>query len=50
MNIVTENRPFSRTYTAVNGFSLTGINAHALLQGCHKSKVMNLLTPASSEK
>ncbi|CAK1590491.1 unnamed protein product [Parnassius mnemosyne] len=38
MRIVTEHQPFGRTYTAVNGLSLTGVNSHTLLYGHYKPK------------
>ncbi|CAG5024484.1 unnamed protein product [Parnassius apollo] len=38
MRIVTEHQPFNRTYTAVNGLSITGINSHTLLHGHYKPK------------
>ncbi|CAG5024465.1 unnamed protein product [Parnassius apollo] len=38
MRIVTEHQPFDRTYTAVNGLSITGINSHTLLHGHYKPK------------
>ncbi|XP_049868872.1 fatty acid synthase-like [Pectinophora gossypiella] len=41
MNIVTEHQPIQHSYTAVNGLSLTGINAHVLLQGHYKPKDVN---------
>lgn len=39
MEIVTEHKNFGNSYTAVNNFSLTGVNAHVLLNGCFKPKV-----------
>ncbi|XP_026333120.1 fatty acid synthase-like [Hyposmocoma kahamanoa] len=38
MEIVTEHKPFKRSYAAVNGRSVTGVNAHVLLKGYSKSK------------
>ncbi|CAD0204515.1 unnamed protein product [Chrysodeixis includens] len=38
MRIVTEHERFSRSYTAVNGMSLSGINSHVLLHGHYKPK------------
>lgn len=39
MEIVTDHKTFGRSYTAVNGFSVTGANAHVLLKGHYKPKV-----------
>ncbi|KAL4711927.1 hypothetical protein ACJJTC_006096, partial [Scirpophaga incertulas] len=38
MAIVTQNMPFNKSYTAVNCLSDSGINGHALLQGCFRPK------------
>ncbi|XP_026333200.1 fatty acid synthase-like [Hyposmocoma kahamanoa] len=38
MEIVTEHKTFRRSYAAVNGISVTGINAHVLLKGYNKPK------------
>ncbi|CAG9791620.1 unnamed protein product [Diatraea saccharalis] len=39
MRMVTENTRFNKTtYTAVNAFTYTGINGHALLKSCYKPK------------
>ncbi|XP_075984126.1 fatty acid synthase-like [Anticarsia gemmatalis] len=39
MRIVTEHQRFERTFVAVNGMSVTGINSHVLLHGRYKPKV-----------
>lgn len=39
MRVITENENFGRTYAAVNGMSVTGVNSHVLLQGHYKEKV-----------
>ncbi|KAJ8713073.1 hypothetical protein PYW08_008377 [Mythimna loreyi] len=41
MRIVTEHQPFSRSYVAVNGMSVTGVNSHVLLNGHFKPKDPN---------
>ncbi|XP_013141731.1 PREDICTED: fatty acid synthase [Papilio polytes] len=41
MRIVTEHQPFNRSYVAVNGIAITGVNAHVLLQGNYKPKDLN---------
>ncbi|XP_075983866.1 fatty acid synthase-like [Anticarsia gemmatalis] len=38
MKIITEHQPFGRTYAAVNGMSVTGVNSHVLLHGHYKPK------------
>ncbi|XP_069357135.1 fatty acid synthase-like [Maniola hyperantus] len=38
MRIVTDHQTFGRTYTAVNNISITGVNAHVLLNGHYKPK------------
>ncbi|CAD0204513.1 unnamed protein product [Chrysodeixis includens] len=38
MRIVTEHERFGRTYAAVNGLSVTGMNSHVLLHGHYKPK------------
>ncbi|KAJ8711415.1 hypothetical protein PYW07_008657 [Mythimna separata] len=38
MRIVTEHQLFNRTYVAINGMSLTGVNSHVLLHGRYKPK------------
>lgn len=40
MQIVRDHEPFRRGYTAVNGLSVTGVNAHVLLRGLGKLKVI----------
>ncbi|XP_052738834.1 fatty acid synthase-like [Bicyclus anynana] len=37
MRILTDHHGFDRSYTAVHGISLTGVNAHVLLYGHHKA-------------
>lgn len=44
MEIVTEHKTFGQSYTAVNGISITGINAHVLLKGHLKTKVSFIFT------
>lgn len=39
IQVVTENTPFNRGFTAVNSYSYTGANHHVLLKGMCKSKV-----------
>lgn len=39
MRIVTEHQPISRSYIAVNGMSISGVNTHVLLHGYYKPKV-----------
>ncbi|KPI93194.1 Fatty acid synthase [Papilio xuthus] len=41
IRIVTEHQPFNRSYVAVNGISITGVNAHVLLHGHYKPKDVN---------
>ncbi|XP_049878856.1 fatty acid synthase-like [Pectinophora gossypiella] len=41
MQIVTDHTRFGRSYTAINGISITGINAHVLLHGHYKPKDPN---------
>ncbi|KPJ07769.1 Fatty acid synthase [Papilio machaon] len=41
IRIVTEHQPFNRTYVAVNGIAITGVNAHVLLHGHFKPKDLN---------
>ncbi|XP_045770793.1 fatty acid synthase-like isoform X2 [Maniola jurtina] len=38
MRIVTDHETFGRSYTAVNGLSVSGVNAHVLLNGHYKPK------------
>ncbi|XP_028042183.1 fatty acid synthase-like [Bombyx mandarina] len=38
IRVLSENIPFSRNYTAVNGISVTGVNSHVLLKGHYKPK------------
>ncbi|CAH2051828.1 unnamed protein product, partial [Iphiclides podalirius] len=38
MRILTEHHKFGRTYAAVNGLAITGVNAHILLHGHYKAK------------
>ncbi|CAH0696877.1 unnamed protein product [Spodoptera exigua] len=38
MRVVTEHESFRRTYVAVNGMSVTGVNSHVLLHGHYKPK------------
>ncbi|XP_035448106.2 fatty acid synthase-like isoform X2 [Spodoptera frugiperda] len=38
MRVVTEHQSFKRTYVAVNGMSVTGVNSHVLLHGHCKPK------------
>lgn len=39
MRVVTDNKPFGRSYAAINSLSLSGINGHLLLKGQYKPKV-----------
>ncbi|XP_038216643.1 fatty acid synthase-like [Zerene cesonia] len=41
IRIVTEHQSFGGGYTAINGLSVTGINAHVLLRGNNKPKDLN---------
>ncbi|CAH0714771.1 unnamed protein product, partial [Brenthis ino] len=41
IRLVTDHTDFGRSYTAINGLSITGVNTHVLLNGCYKPKVMN---------
>ncbi|KAJ8713069.1 hypothetical protein PYW08_008373 [Mythimna loreyi] len=41
MRVVTEHQPFNRSYVAVNGMSVTGVNSHVLLHGHYKPKDPN---------
>ncbi|KAJ8713070.1 hypothetical protein PYW08_008374 [Mythimna loreyi] len=41
MRVVTEHQPFNRSYVAVNGMSVTGVNSHILLNGHYKPKDPN---------
>ncbi|CAG4933467.1 unnamed protein product [Colias eurytheme] len=41
IRIVTEHQSFGGGYTAVNGLSVTGVNAHILLRGHNKPKDLN---------
>ncbi|KAJ8713071.1 hypothetical protein PYW08_008375 [Mythimna loreyi] len=41
MRIVTEHQPFNRSFVAVNGMSVTGVNSHVLLHGHYKPKDPN---------
>ncbi|CAK1541491.1 unnamed protein product [Leptosia nina] len=41
MSIVTDHKSFNRGYVGVNGFSVTGVNAHVLLHGHYKPKDIN---------
>ncbi|XP_038216586.1 fatty acid synthase-like [Zerene cesonia] len=41
IRIVTEHQPFGGGYAAVNGLSVTGVNAHVLLRGLNKPKDLN---------
>ncbi|PZC83614.1 hypothetical protein B5X24_HaOG207597 [Helicoverpa armigera] len=38
MRVVTEHEPIQRSYVAVNGMSVTGVNSHVLLHGHYKPK------------
>ncbi|CAH1641260.1 unnamed protein product [Spodoptera littoralis] len=38
MRVVTEHQGFRRSYVAVNGMSVTGVNSHVLLHGNYKPK------------
>ncbi|XP_052739213.1 fatty acid synthase [Bicyclus anynana] len=38
MRILTDHQSFGRSYTAVNSLSMTGVNAHILLNGHYKAK------------
>ncbi|XP_052739226.1 fatty acid synthase [Bicyclus anynana] len=38
MRILTDHQSFGRSYTAVNGLSVGGVNAHVLLDGHYKAK------------
>ncbi|KAJ8711411.1 hypothetical protein PYW07_008653 [Mythimna separata] len=38
IRIVNEHQPFNRSYVALNGMSLTGVNSHVLLHGRYKPK------------
>ncbi|XP_063896661.1 fatty acid synthase-like [Helicoverpa armigera] len=38
MKIVTKHEPFHRTFTALNNFSVLGVNVHLLLKGHYKHK------------
>ncbi|KAG6439350.1 hypothetical protein O3G_MSEX000699, partial [Manduca sexta] len=38
LRILTDHARFGRTYAAVNGMSVTGVNAHVLLHGYYKPK------------
>ncbi|KAJ8713074.1 hypothetical protein PYW08_008378 [Mythimna loreyi] len=39
--IVTEHQPFNRSYVALNGMSISGVNSHVLLHGRYKSKELS---------
>lgn len=39
LQVVTENLPFSRNFSAINNFCYTGTNFHTLLKGHYKPKV-----------
>ncbi|CAK1541490.1 unnamed protein product [Leptosia nina] len=41
MSIVTNHSPLKPGYAAINGLSITGVNAHVLLHGCNKPKDLN---------
>ncbi|KAI8442374.1 hypothetical protein MSG28_005896 [Choristoneura fumiferana] len=41
IEILSDNKPIKRTYIAVNGLSITGINSHVLLDGHYKQKDLN---------
>ncbi|XP_052751893.1 fatty acid synthase-like [Galleria mellonella] len=41
IRIVSEHQPFNRGYVAVNGISVTGVNAHLILHGRYKPKDLN---------
>lgn len=41
LQVIVENTPFSRGYTAINNFSFTGGNYHTLLKGHYNPKVSN---------
>ncbi|XP_059052885.1 fatty acid synthase-like [Achroia grisella] len=38
IRILSEHQPFDRTYVAINGISVTGVNAHVILHGRYKPK------------
>ncbi|CAH0732091.1 unnamed protein product, partial [Brenthis ino] len=38
IRLVTDHTDFGRSYTAINGLSITGVNTHVLLNGCYKPK------------
>ncbi|XP_063548100.1 fatty acid synthase-like [Cydia strobilella] len=38
LKILTDHKPTARTYVAINGLSLTGVNSHILLHGHYKPK------------
>ncbi|XP_037292706.1 fatty acid synthase-like [Manduca sexta] len=41
LQILTDHAPFGGSYAAVNGISVTGLNAHVLLHGHYKPKDLN---------
>ncbi|KAJ8711410.1 hypothetical protein PYW07_008652 [Mythimna separata] len=41
MRVISEHQPFNRSYVAVNGMSVTGVNSHVLLHGHYKPKDPN---------
>ncbi|KAJ8711408.1 hypothetical protein PYW07_008650 [Mythimna separata] len=41
IRVITEHQPFDRSYVAVNGMSVTGVNSHVLLHGHYKPKDPN---------
>lgn len=43
IQVLNEHQPFRRTYAAVNGLSVTGVNAHVLLHGHYKPKVIQII-------
>ncbi|KAJ8711407.1 hypothetical protein PYW07_008649 [Mythimna separata] len=44
MRVVTEHQPFHRSYVAVNGMSVTGVNSHVLLHGHYIPKDISRYT------
>ncbi|XP_072934758.1 fatty acid synthase-like [Epargyreus clarus] len=38
IQLLKEHQPFHEEYAAVNGISITGVNAHVLLKNCYKPK------------
>ena len=42
IKIVTDHTGFGRSYVAINGRSISGVQTHALLSGHYKPKVKNI--------